>query len=140
MPDFVTPNQYHLAGKGISVSYFPNGEGPILAEHGAVKLVYNGRPFRADAVRTKTVDDLGTVVSVTIAAAIDTGSTTFSLLIPDVELPGLQSSAFIRTKGITTVRRASVALIGHPQAETYSVTELDGTASLDLLPLVTKAG
>jgi hypothetical protein len=139
------PNQYHVYGGGISVSYYPEGFGPPAGGRGSLILVYQdahrSEAFFSDGndVRTVKVDDLGTVVSVTIAATIDTGSTTFSLLIPDVELPGQQPSVFIRTKGITAVRRAFVALIGHPQAETYSVTELDGTASFDLLPLVTQA-
>jgi hypothetical protein len=135
MPDFVTPNQYHLAGKGISVSYFPNGEGPILAEHGAVKLVYNGRPFRADAVRTKTVDDLGTVVSVTIETTVDLGTTSFSLLIPHIQLPAaLGSSAAIRTEGITTFHQTFLTGLGHAQRETYKVNRLHGNAVHGPLP------
>lgn len=45
----------------------------------------------------------------TLAMTVDTGSTTFSVLIPQTTLsntPG--SSAHIRTEGITTVHRFSV--------------------------------
>jgi hypothetical protein len=86
-------------------------------------------------VRTVKADDLGMVVSVTIAETIDTGSTTFSLLIPAADLPDQQLPVFIRTEGITTVHRLFVGLLGHPQAETYAVTELDGMASFGPLPL-----
>jgi hypothetical protein len=140
------PNQYHVHGGGISVSYYPEGSGPPVEGRGRLIFVYQDA-HRSESffsaghdVRTVNVDDLGMVVSVTTVENIDIGSTTFSLLIPDVELPGQHSSVSIRTKGVTTFHRAFVALIGHPQAETYSVTELDGTASFGLLPLVTRAG
>jgi hypothetical protein len=135
MPDLVAPNQYHLAGKGIAVSYFPNGEGPILGKHGAVKLVYSGRPFRADEVRTTTVDDLGTVVSVTIETTVDLGSTSLSVLIPYVQLPaGLSSSGAIRTEGITTLHETFLTGLGHAQRETYKVHRLHGNAVHGPLP------
>ena len=140
------PNQYHLHGGGISVTYSPHGYGPPDAGRGSLIFVYQdahrSESFYSDGtnVRTVKVDDVGMVVSVTIVQSVDTGSTTFSLLVPDVELPDGQSSVFIRTEGITTVHRAFVALIGHPQAETYRVTQLDGTAAFGPLPLVTQAG
>jgi hypothetical protein len=51
------------------------------------------------------------------------------------DLPTDQSSVFIHTEGITTVHRIFVALIGHPQSETYMVTSLNGTAAVGPLPL-----
>jgi hypothetical protein len=132
------PNQYHLSGDGISVSYYPDGFGPVFEDRGRLILVYQdayrSQPFYGDQVRTVKVDDLGMVVSVTIAEGVDTGDTTFSLLVPDVELPDQQTSVFIHTEGITTVHRVFVALIGHPQSETYTVTVLDGTAAVGPLP------
>jgi len=139
------PNQYHVHGGGISVSYYPEGSGPPAEGRGRLIFVYQdahrSESFFSDGndVRTVKVDDLGTMVSVTIVESIDTGSTTFSLLVPDVELPDGQSSVFICTEGITTVHRVFVALIGHPQAETYAVTKLDGTAAFGPLPLVAAA-
>ena len=134
-----SPNQYHLQGGGISVAYYPDGFGPILQGCGPLHLVYQDA-FRSLAfygyeVRTVQVPDLGTVVSVTIAETVDTGYTSFSLLVPDVDLPTDQSSVFINTEGITTVHRIFVALIGHPQSETYTVTPLNGTAAACPLPL-----
>lgn len=135
------PNQYHVHGGGISVSYYPDGFGPVIADRGRLLFVYQdahrSQTFFSDGneVRTVKADDLGMIVSVTIAESIDTGGTTFSLLIPAVELPDQQLSVFIRTEGITTVHRVFVGLIGHPQAETYAVTALDGTAAFGPLPL-----
>jgi len=134
-----SPNQYHLNGGGVSVSYYPDGFGPPIEGRGSLRLVYQdvhqSRSFYDNDVRTVTVPDLGTVVSVTLVMTVDTGSTTFSLLVPDVDLPEGQNSVFIDTDGITTVHRIFVALIGHPQSETYSVTGLCGTAAVGPLPL-----
>jgi hypothetical protein len=134
-----SPNQYHLNGGGVSVSYYPDGFGPPIEGRGSLRLVYQdvhqSKSFYDNDVRTVAVPDLGTVVSVTLVLTVDTGSTTFSLLVPDVDLPEGQSSVFIDTDGITTVHRIFVALIGHPQSETYSVTELCGTAAVGPLPL-----
>ena len=133
------PNQYHVQGGGISVSYYPDGFGPPVLGRGSLLFVYQdahwSQSFFSDQVRTVKVDDLGTVVSVTLVETVDTGSTTFSLLVPDVQLPEQQTSVFIRTEGITTVHRVFVALAGHPQSETYTVTALDGTAAVGPLPL-----
>ena len=32
------PNQYHLTGDGISVSYYPDGQGPIIDGQGPLVL------------------------------------------------------------------------------------------------------
>ena len=133
------PNQYHLHGGGISVSYYPDGFGPPVAGRGRLRLVYQDAlrslSFYDDEVRFVVVPDLGTIVSVTLVMTVDTGSTTFSLLIPDVQLPHDQTSIDIHTDGITTIHRVFVALIGHPQSETYTVTRLHGTAAVGPLPL-----
>lgn len=91
--------------------------------------------FDGAEVRTVEVPDLGIVASVTIVETVDTGYTSFSLLVPDVDLPTDQSSVFMQTEGITTVHRIFAALSGHPQSETYTVTQLDGTAAVGPLPL-----
>ena len=134
-----SPNQYHLQGSGVSVSYYPDGFGPPIAGRGSLRLVYQdvhqSLSFYDNDVRSVSVPDLGTVISVTLVMTVDTGSTTFSLLIPDIDLPEGQNSVFIHTEGITTVHRIFVALIGHPQSETYSVTPLCGTAAVGPLPV-----
>jgi hypothetical protein len=134
-----SPNQYHLQGGGISVAYYPAGFGPIKEGRGPLHLVYQDAfrslAFYGEEVRTVEVPDLGTVVSVTIVETVDTGYTSFSLPVADVELPTDQSSVFMHTEGITTVHRIFVALIGHPQSETYTVTPLNGTAAVGPLPL-----
>jgi hypothetical protein len=133
-----SPNQYHLQGDGIAVSYYPDGSGPPVAGRGRLRLVYQdthqAQSFYDDDLRTVAVPDLGSVVSVTIVKTIDTGDTTFSVLVPDVQLPDQQNSAHVHTEGIATMHRIFVAAIGHPQTETYSVTPLCGTATAGILP------
>jgi hypothetical protein len=134
----VKPNQYHLAGHGISVSYFPEGFGPVPKD-GPDRLFYQDAHrhlvFNGSEIRKSDVPDLGTILSVTIVQTVDVGSTTFSLILPHVNLPqGPHPSATIHTEGITTVHRAFVKLIGHPQVETYTVACLTGTANNGILP------
>jgi hypothetical protein len=87
----MTPNQYHLEGGGIGVSYYPEGAGPIIKGRGRRRFYYydlfRALSFYDDEVRTVNVPELGTVVSVTIFQTVDTGSTSASLLVPNVVLP-----------------------------------------------------
>jgi hypothetical protein len=137
------PNQYYLHGGGISVTYSPEGSGPVRKGGGPLILAYQddhqSLPFNESDVRTVDVADLGTIVSVTLATTADTDMITFSLLIPDVQLPEPESSVSINTSGVTTVHRALVALTGQPQRETYTITALSGTAALGSLPRYTAA-
>jgi hypothetical protein len=91
--------------------------------------------FYGDEARVVEVGDLGWIVSVTIVPSVDTGATTFSLLVPTVALPGETSSVSIETIGVTTMHYVFVAAIGHPQHETYATTKLTGSAVSSLLPL-----
>lgn len=56
--------------------------------------------------------DVGTLVTVTIAETTDTGSTTFSLLIPRVTLWNGQP-AHIRTVGVATLHRLIIDTPAH---------------------------
>jgi len=90
--------------------------------------------FIGNQIRTVEVPDLGTVVSVTLSITVDSGSTTFSVLLPQVNLPNQPgASVFIRTTGITTLHRLSIVPgLNFGQQEIYTVTRLTGTASLVL--------
>jgi hypothetical protein len=83
--------------------------------------------FSGDQITT-TPSPIGTLVTVTIRRTVDSGSTTFSLLVPQVNL-GHSTSASIRTFGVTTVHRFSIVpFLAQGQTELYTVTELQGTA------------
>ena len=128
-----TPDRYDLHGKRISISYIPEAViGPVTTDD-PVRFVYQDDlqtlKFTGDAIRTVDVPDLGTVVSVTIGKTIDSGYTSFSVLIPHVTLtPQLSLSAAVATVGVTTVHRELMAF-GQPQTQTYSSTRLRGTGT-----------
>ena len=131
-----SPNLYTLAGGGIHVTYTTTGFSG--QPHFTYQDPFRTETFTGNQLRIVSVPDLGTVVSVRTVLTIDTGSTTFSLLIPDVQLPSASTSIPISTDGITTMHRFSVIpQFNHGQREFYSITPLTGTAShvLFALPL-----
>ena len=131
----VAPNLYQLAGGGISISYIPSGAGgqPFFAYQDTHRTLH----FFGKEIQQAEVADLGTVVSVTLVITVDLGSTTFSVLLPRVNLPDHRgASAFITTEGITTVHSLSIAPgINLGQRDTYTTTPLTGTGSLGIIPL-----
>jgi hypothetical protein len=92
--------------------------------------------FTGDQVRLVDVPDIGTVVSVTLLLTPDSGSTTFSVLLPQVNLPAqLGASERVRTKAITTVHKFSIApQLDIGQREFYTSARLKGSASRTIVP------
>jgi hypothetical protein len=132
---FAKPNHYTLHGGGITVTYLPTGAGGVA--HLTYQDPHRSLSFAGNQIRSVDVPDLGTVVSVTIAMTVDSGSTSFSVLIPLVTLPDhLGASAVIHTEGITTTHRFSlVPALNLGQRELYSVTAMSGNGSLVIIPL-----
>ena len=136
---FVAPNTYQLSGDGISIGYSPDA-GPVT-QHGSGRFTYQDAyralTFSGDQIRRVDVPDLGTVVSVTLSMTVDTGSTTFSVLLPPVNLPNQPGApAPIYTVGITTAHNLSpVPALNQGQRDRYTVTPLGGTASNVIVPL-----
>jgi hypothetical protein len=134
-----TPNMYSVHGHGVAVTYTPTGHGPILAgQDGPTVFVYQDSQrslaFAEPDVSTVTVPGIGTLVSVTIARTVDVGSTTFSLVVPDVVLTNGGPNN-IDTVGLTTVNHSPlIGPAGHPQQETYTTRRLRGTAANVELP------
>jgi hypothetical protein len=92
-----------------------------------VRSTHQTLTFQGDEIR-QLDGDLGLVASVSIRRTIDQGSTSFSVLLPHVNVPGSQTVP-IQTDGITTVHRFSLApAFDHGQLDTYTVTSLQGTA------------
>lgn len=132
---FAAPDHYQLSGSGINVTYTPIGAGGLA--HLQYQDTHRTLSFNGDQIRKLDVPDIGTVVSVTLSLTVDSGSTTFSVLIPKVNLLNQRgASASIRTEGITTVHRFSiVSAFNMGQEEIYSITAMTGTASLIIIPL-----
>jgi hypothetical protein len=120
-----TPNAYQLQGPQLSIGYFTgvaSGLGPFFYQDAHQTVV-----FQESEIRT-VASELGTLVTVTIRRVIEFGSTTFTLLVPNVTLNGL-GPVTISTVGITTLHRLLVFPGLHGQTELYTVSSLTGTAS-----------
>ena len=123
---FIQPNLYDLSGDGLHVTYTTSGfDGkPHFTYHSASQTL----SFAGDQIQTIETP-LGTLVTVFIFRTIDTGSTSFTLLVPRANLnPGEYLQ--IATEGITTLHRFSVIhALMHGQLDLYTVHALHGTAS-----------
>ena len=120
------PDMYELHGGQLHITYSTTSFAgkPVFVYQDATQTL----TFEGDKIRTVSTE-IGTLVTVTIRMTIDTGSTTFTLLVPSVNL-GPSNHAAIRTEGITTIHRFSIIpLFNQGQTELYSVTPLTGTAS-----------
>ena len=129
MSGFVQPTTWNLSNTatGLQVSYSAAGTNLHYHQGAVVK------DFTGNQIRMAEVPDLGTLVSVTIQMVVDSGSTTFTLLLPIVNLPAppaLPAAVPVSTDGVTTLHRFSTVLaLQNGQQETYTVTPLQGTAS-----------
>ena len=129
MSEFVQPTIWNLSNTAADLQVSYSAAGSKLHYHqGSVVQDFSGNQIRA-----VEVPDIGTLVSGTIHMTPDSGSTTFTLLLPIVNLPPPPASPAavpVTTDGITTLHRFStVAAADHGQQETYTVTPLQGTAS-----------
>ncbi len=121
-----TPNIYQLHGNQLSVIYSTGDLGSIKAFE--YQDAFQTLAFKGDEIRTVQTE-ISTLVTVTIRRSIDTGSTSFTLLIPRVNLPSPNSQTNITTEGITTLHRFSVVpRFNQGQTDLYSVTQLTGIA------------
>lgn len=122
------PNAFHLSGHRVRVEYTADGfDGRAHLEYqdGAHLLHFDGEEI--ETVETAA----GRIVSVPIVETVDSGSTTFSVVLPraNVESPG--GSVAIRTEGITVTHRSSIApQLQRGQLDMLSVLSLHGTAEL----------
>jgi hypothetical protein len=120
---FVQPNLWILQGGGIHIRY--STAGPNFFYQDAVRTL----DFKGNQIRVVQVPDLGTLVSVTVFLTVDSGSSTFTVLLPTVNLPAQPfSSAPVSTDGISTSHHFSILqAFQHGQQEFYSVTPMNGT-------------
>jgi hypothetical protein len=126
-PSTTTPNLYLLHGHHLHITYSTSGiDGkPHFQYHDSFQTL----PFSGDEIRT-LASEIGTLVTVTIRLTIDSGSTSFTLVVPHVNLDQ-SHHAHITTFGVTTLHRLSlVPAFNQGQTELYTLTELSGAASL----------
>jgi hypothetical protein len=125
-PPTKKPDLYQVHGGSLHITYSTTGiDGkPHFTYHDAVQT----KTFSGTEIRTVSTE-IGTLVTVTIRLTVDSGSTSFTLMVPNVNLSSSNTAA-IKTFGVTTFHRFSVVpALNLGQTETYTVTELSGTAS-----------
>jgi hypothetical protein len=122
------PNLYQFNGHGVHVTYSRsslNGEPQFLYQDRTLSKTFHG----TGQIENTDAGLLGEIVSVTLTQTVDLGSTTFSLLVPFVDLRG-HTNVPVHTEGITAMHRTSLAPpLAQGQQETYTVTALSGSAS-----------
>ena len=123
---FNPANLYQLSGDGRHVMVALNGiDGK---PHFSYQDAHQTLTFQGDEIR-QLDGDLGLVASVSIRRTVDQGSTSFSVLLPHVNVP-LHQAVSIQTEGITTIHRFSIVpAFNHGQLDTYTVTPLSGSAT-----------
>lgn len=102
MPEFVQPTIWNLSNTATCLQVSYSVAEPSLHYHQGPVV----QDFTGNDIRVMEVPDLGTLVSVTIHTTIDSGSTTFTVLLPRVNLPAppaLSAAVPVTTDGITTL-------------------------------------
>lgn len=119
----VQPNHYILSGKHIHISYSTSGiDGKPHFSYQDAQHTLN---FSGDHIR-RVETEVGFIISVTMRLTIDSGGTTFSLLIPRI-LVGPGQSASVHTIGISTLHRFLI-LPMPGQQDSYTTIKLKGHA------------
>jgi hypothetical protein len=124
---FIAPNVYHLNGHHLHITYSTTSFGgkPQFDYQDTQRTLH----FEGDDIRTVELE-IGTLVTVTIQITVDSGSTVFSLLIPQVNLERNEQGQ-IHTEGLTTMHRFSlIPALNRGQMDLYSVVSLRGTAQV----------
>jgi hypothetical protein len=125
--EFTRPTTWILAGGGIQVRYY--AAEPTLFYQDKCLI----RSFAGNEIRVADVPDVGTLISVTLVLTIDSGSTTFTLLLPRVNIPAppmLPAFVPVAAEGVITVHHLGlVPAFQHGQQDQYTVTSLAGTAA-----------
>jgi hypothetical protein len=121
------PNLFQLSGRDVHVEFSTTGidGNPHFSYHDAMR----SEQFTGEDI--EIVDTAaGRLVSVTILQTPDLGTTSFSVLIPAVNLEPIAPLP-IHTRGITTIHRSGIAPgLVRGQLDLYTVVRLTGTASL----------
>jgi hypothetical protein len=125
MAQNITPNQYELSGQGIRIVYSTSGIAgtPQLSfTKGRKTLTFSGKEI--GVVDT----NIGSLVTVTIAMTPDKSFTTFTLLLPAIQLAKETGKQAFRTLGIITVHKTSLGGPVKGVQQTYKSVQLKGTA------------
>jgi hypothetical protein len=125
MAQKITPNQYDLSGQSVRIGYSTSsiaGSPQLTFTKGRKTLTFTGKQIGV------LDTNIGALVTVTIAMTPDKDFTTFSVLLPAIQLARETGKQAFRTVGITTIHKTSLAGPVKGVQQTYKVIELKGTA------------
>ena len=128
MAQKILPNQYDLRGQGVSISYSVTsitGKPQLSFKKGRTTLNFTGDEI---GVLDTTI---GSLISVTVATTIDRDFTSFSFLLPSIQLTSPSARQAFRTIGVTTVHKTTIAGPIKGAQQTYKSVQLRGTARPD---------
>jgi hypothetical protein len=120
----ITPNQYELQGTGVNLTYSTSsfaGRPQLTLKKGRQTLTFSGDDI--GVLETQ----VGTLITVTIATVPDQESTSFSILLPAIQLSNHSKESFT-TIGLATVRKTTIAGPPNGVQETYKTVTLRGSA------------
>ena len=128
MPTDTTPNLYELKGDKLKVTYATTsftGQPTFTLQQGRKTLTFDKKQIQTTRL------PIGSLVTVTVETLPDVKTTTFSLVLPDVNMQD-STKVSIKTIGITTTAKTS---IGGPKTvkgaiQTYKVANLSGSARI----------
>jgi hypothetical protein len=119
------PTLYELSGNGIQVTYTTSsltGQPQFYYHDANLAKSFTGNQIQtADTI-------IGKLVTVFLVQTVDGGNTTFTLIVPTVNLPP-SNFTNITTEGITTLHKFSIFKPPLGQTETYTFHQLTGSAS-----------
>lgn len=118
------PNAYTVAGHGVHITYMQSGiagEPQFTYQDRQGSLTFSGADIRVVA------DEEGQLASVSTSKSVDTGYSSFTLLLPRVVLVNGQT-AHISTIGILGTHRLAIDTPVVGQLDTYRVVHLTGNA------------
>lgn len=87
------------------------------------------RHFAGSQIRTVSTE-IGTLVTVTTEMTVDTGSTSFSVLIPAITLTSASETLAVKTEAIVTTHSGPNSVPATGVHETYHFVPLKGEANL----------
>ncbi len=120
-----TANLFDLAGDGVNITYSTSsftGKPQFQFNDGQ-----NNQTFTGDEIQV-TKSSIGSLVTVTIRKSVDANYTTFTVLLPEINIEGSETQ--FSTVGIETLHHflaSAPNLIKGPR-ETYQTYQLEGTA------------
>lgn len=122
-----SPNMFDLKSSGLHITYSTSGldgKPHLTYTKGQKTLNFTGEEIRVD------VTDDFTLITVTTLLTTDTGRTTFSFLIPTVNMEAGETIR-IKTQGFSTTSKYSpIPKFNHGQMDSYAPVSLTGTAKI----------